>query len=102
MAHGRLSLCPYLAFHRYVRIPRFYSRSPHHGHHSRVAQLYGDADWLEKTSGVSFRINRGPEEGTMANLKSHSEANLEVLGGLFIRYALVVVLLWIGSLKFTA
>lgn len=38
----------------------------------------------------------------MANLKSHSEANLEVLGGLFIRYALVVVLLWIGSLKFTA
>jgi uncharacterized membrane protein YkgB len=64
-----------------------------------MAQLYGDADWLEKTSGVPFRLNRGPEEG---NLKSHSEGSLEALGGLFIRYALVVVLLWIGALKFTA
>lgn len=37
----------------------------------------------------------------MARLKSRSEGNLEEIGGLFIRYALVAVLVWIGALKFT-
>ncbi len=35
-------------------------------------------------------------------MKSHSEGNLEAVGAIFIRYALVVVLLWVGALKFTA
>lgn len=52
----RLSLCPHLAFHCHVWVSRFYSRSPHHGRHPRVAQLHVDADWLEKTSEVPFRI----------------------------------------------
>jgi uncharacterized membrane protein YkgB len=38
----------------------------------------------------------------MAHLKSQSNGNLETLGALFIRYGLVVVLLWIGALKLTA
>ncbi|MBA3912435.1 MAG: DUF417 family protein [Acidobacteriales bacterium] len=38
----------------------------------------------------------------MAYVKSQSEGNLEEKGGLFIRYALVAVLVWIGALKFTA
>ena len=37
----------------------------------------------------------------MRYLKPDTENNLELLGGLFIRYALVVVLLWIGALKLT-
>lgn len=35
-------------------------------------------------------------------MKSHSEGNLEAVGGLFGRYAFVAVLLWIGALKLTA
>jgi reactive chlorine resistance protein C len=38
----------------------------------------------------------------MAHLKSQSKGNLETLGALFIRYGLVLVLLWIGVLKLTA
>jgi reactive chlorine resistance protein C len=38
----------------------------------------------------------------MAYLKSHADGNLEELGAFFIRYAVVVVLLWIGALKLTA
>lgn len=35
-------------------------------------------------------------------MKSLSETNLEAVGGIFIRYALVAVLLWIGALKLSA
>lgn len=37
-----------------------------------------------------------------SSAQGSAEKNLERVGGLFIRYALVVVLLWIGALKFTA
>lgn len=36
------------------------------------------------------------------NLEARADGNLEAVGGVFIRYALVAVLLWIGALKFTA
>ncbi len=38
----------------------------------------------------------------MRYVKSDMEEGLEAIGGLFIRYALVAVLLWIGALKLTA
>ncbi len=38
----------------------------------------------------------------MEYLKSDADGKLEATGGIFIRYSLVAVLLWIGALKLTA
>jgi Protein of unknown function, DUF417 len=57
--------------------------------------------YIHWTIAVGFTILT-PEKGEMAYLKSHADGNLEELGAFFIRYALVVVLLWIGALKLTA